>query len=326
MTKNEAASVAQMTDEKIMILRRETYQGAHAPRASDLAFARALLAQAAPPAAPVQDRGDIADAVSKALNRAWQLGQTYWQQADSDYYSENRKSSETHAKFNALVDETRLALLAAPAAPATGESGAEPYRQRSARLSAGRLSDAERAAIEAIYPTPPAAEAARQPGEMGAGVPTECQTVFGEPCQYARDIASGRVHCIHCDRDKPASAQQDERETDGWELVRVKNLGPLISALDRASRKGYLPDAMEMEWEEFEFHSAQQVQAGGEDKRYRIGAAWKRGGSAGYTRTSLPENARDGQYQLWAELIQPFAALSREQPQPSNGDREGGAV
>lgn len=102
-----------------------------------------------------------------------------------------------------------------------------------------------------------------------------------------------------------ASAQQDERE-----------LAPCI---------GQCGNAVPADGDRICHECTQQVQAGGEDKRYRIGAAWKRGGSAGYTRTSLPENARDGQYQLWAELIQPFAALSREQPQPSNGDREGGA-
>jgi hypothetical protein len=56
--------------------------------------------------------------------------------------------------------------------------------------------------------------APRQPGEMGAGVEQNtCQTVFGQECRYAKDLVTGRVHCIHCDRDKAAaSAQQDERE------------------------------------------------------------------------------------------------------------------
>ena len=45
-----------------------------------------------------------------ALNRAFQLGQTYWQQADSDSYKENAKSDVTHSKFSALVDETCAAL------------------------------------------------------------------------------------------------------------------------------------------------------------------------------------------------------------------------
>lgn len=55
---------------------------------------------------------DKADAASKALRRAWQLGQTYWQQADSEYTSQHRKADETQAKFQALVDETRAAILA----------------------------------------------------------------------------------------------------------------------------------------------------------------------------------------------------------------------
>jgi len=53
---------------------------------------------------------DQINAVEKALNRAWNLGQTYWQQADSQYASMNRKSDETRQKFLALVDETKAAL------------------------------------------------------------------------------------------------------------------------------------------------------------------------------------------------------------------------
>lgn len=53
---------------------------------------------------------DLQDLVSKALRKAWQLGQTYWQQADSEYISQQNKSDATQAKFQALVDETRAAL------------------------------------------------------------------------------------------------------------------------------------------------------------------------------------------------------------------------
>lgn len=61
---------------------------------------------------------DLAHVVSKAMRRAWQLGQTYWQQADSEYHSQNKKADETEAKFQKLVDETRGAVLAPqPAAP-----------------------------------------------------------------------------------------------------------------------------------------------------------------------------------------------------------------
>ena len=63
---------------------------------------------------------DLQDTVSKALRRAWQLGQTYWQQADSEYTSQHRKADETQGKFDTLVEETRAALSTAaqpPAAP-----------------------------------------------------------------------------------------------------------------------------------------------------------------------------------------------------------------
>ena len=56
------------------------------------------------------DSGDVEDTVSKALRRAWQLGQTYWQQADSESWSQNKKADETQAKFDMLVDETRAAI------------------------------------------------------------------------------------------------------------------------------------------------------------------------------------------------------------------------
>ena len=53
---------------------------------------------------------DKADLVSKAMGKAWQLGQTYWQQADSESWSENKKSDATYAKFQTLVEETRAAI------------------------------------------------------------------------------------------------------------------------------------------------------------------------------------------------------------------------
>lgn len=63
---------------------------------------------------------DLQDTVSKALRRAWQLGQTYWQQADSEYTSQHRKADETQGKFYALVEETRTALSTAAQPPADG--------------------------------------------------------------------------------------------------------------------------------------------------------------------------------------------------------------
>lgn len=69
------------------------------------------------PAADAKDAedftGDVQDLASIALRKAWQLGQTYWQQADSEYYSQNKKSDDTFAKFQSLVEETRVAIEAA---------------------------------------------------------------------------------------------------------------------------------------------------------------------------------------------------------------------
>ena len=58
---------------------------------------------------------DVTDAVSKALRQAWQLGQLYWQQADSPSYRQNARSDETQAKFRKLVDEVRVLLQPTPA-------------------------------------------------------------------------------------------------------------------------------------------------------------------------------------------------------------------
>jgi hypothetical protein len=45
-----------------------------------------------------------------ALRRAFSLGQTYWQQADSESYHQNAKSDDTLAAFNTLVSETQTAF------------------------------------------------------------------------------------------------------------------------------------------------------------------------------------------------------------------------
>ena len=54
---------------------------------------------------------DIADIVSKALRKAFQLGQTYWQQADSESYKQNAKAHFTQGQFDDLVEETRNKII-----------------------------------------------------------------------------------------------------------------------------------------------------------------------------------------------------------------------
>ena len=58
-----------------------------------------IAAQPAP--VPLTD-----ERITKALRRAFSLGQTYWQQADSDSYKQNAKSDETRQKFETLIVET----------------------------------------------------------------------------------------------------------------------------------------------------------------------------------------------------------------------------
>jgi len=54
------------------------------------------------------------DLVRKALNRAWQMGQDYWADADHEWVSRHRRADETRAKFQALVEETCAALASPP--------------------------------------------------------------------------------------------------------------------------------------------------------------------------------------------------------------------
>ena len=48
----------------------------------------------------------LKDDVTAAIRRAFQLGQTYWQQADSESYKENKKADATRDRYNALCIET----------------------------------------------------------------------------------------------------------------------------------------------------------------------------------------------------------------------------
>ena len=77
---------------------------------------------------PTSDAADLLAMVSKALREAYNLGQRYRQQADSEYISRHKKADATRAKFLALVEETCAALAAeqqaAPkAAPVTQQAG-----------------------------------------------------------------------------------------------------------------------------------------------------------------------------------------------------------
>lgn len=82
----------------------------------------------APAANTASGAADLTDTVCKALRRAWQLGQTYWQQADSESFVQHKKSETTHAAFVALLDDTRAALASAPAQAGVPASLAGPMQ------------------------------------------------------------------------------------------------------------------------------------------------------------------------------------------------------
>ena len=65
-------------------------------------------AQAAPAVAAISD--DALDVVDKALVRAWNLGQTYWQHANSEYASQWKKADATYESYQRLRNDTRAAL------------------------------------------------------------------------------------------------------------------------------------------------------------------------------------------------------------------------
>ena len=84
--------------------------------------------------------------IEKALRLAFNLGQTYWQQADSESYSQNRKSEATSAKFNALVAEVAAALEqpAPTAAPAERDMREVFETDHLGPLNSKRFADDER--------------------------------------------------------------------------------------------------------------------------------------------------------------------------------------
>lgn len=53
--------------------------------------------------------------VEAALKRAFVLGQTYWQQADSDFTSHHKKAEATRQNFLVVCEETLVALAQARA-------------------------------------------------------------------------------------------------------------------------------------------------------------------------------------------------------------------
>jgi hypothetical protein len=96
----------------------ETYGPNHGLSGSEMSIAREAWDAAHEQCALICNRAeDNADVVSRALRIAWHLGQTYWQQADSEYTSQHRKADETQGKFFALVDETRNKILSLSANP-----------------------------------------------------------------------------------------------------------------------------------------------------------------------------------------------------------------
>lgn len=111
---------------------------------------------------------EVKDLVTDALRRAFSLGQTYWQQADSEYTSHHRKAYATRAEFQELYERTEETIdtLHAQLAEAqrdserldwldkhcTGASDSERYLPRKIYWGGGSHRDV-RAAIDAAKET-----------------------------------------------------------------------------------------------------------------------------------------------------------------------------
>lgn len=68
--------------------------------------------------------------IRAALRRAFNLGQTYWDQADSESYAANRRSEATRATFDAHVEEVAAEVDAALGAQRAAEARWIPVGER----------------------------------------------------------------------------------------------------------------------------------------------------------------------------------------------------
>ena len=147
------------------------------------------------------DMHDTADLVSKALRRAWQLGQTYWQQADSEYQSHWKKADATQATFDQLIEDTRAAIL-------TSNSGAQP----TPTIAEQDHINAE-AAIRSIYGARPNDEALW---------PTIANGMI-TPAHIAQAVADGTITPAYIMQPAPSVP-------DGYKLVPIVSTDEMDSA------------------------------------------------------------------------------------------------
>lgn len=159
------------------------------------------------------DIHDTADLVSKALRRAWLLGQTYWQQADSEYQSHWKKADATLDAFNQLIEDTRAAIL-------TANSGAQPAPSDWPMLRDGHLR-----ALCFAY-------------EKGfaAGIDERnTENVFGESGSQAAAFDVG----LDCGRSARNRAQPAPSVSDGWKEAAIA--WEVCGSLHREYAKGKDP-------------------------------------------------------------------------------------
>jgi hypothetical protein len=273
MTKNEAASVAQgLTDANIRDIWHRTQWPADDIESKAIAFARALLSQAAPPAAPVKGDGvSLQGAANLALNALYECTpnkgaeiqisdaiRALTQALHDIAYTVNRTATPQQFADH-LQREARAAILAPPAAPASEPVAWISYdtltkKERIGRLPVQSLQPGVYKHTP-LYATPPAAEASAQTGVQSA--PEKCHGCHSRCTNNPPDCyAIGGAW----ERNPSASAQQDEPME--W---RIEVGGPsgyvrfetfqgvtLDDALDSAVAQNFYPAQDEDGWTRIE--------------------------------------------------------------------------
>jgi hypothetical protein len=179
----------------------------------EIAEALAMLAahDAQPAAEPTPDSSR--ESVMRALRKAYNLGQVYWQQADSEFTSHHRKADETAAKLEHLIADTVAALDVAqqqePAAWRYWKDKFACYEYSDTRLSfpavpAGTM-------MFPLYPHP------SQDAKDAARLRDALKSIW----QFGADTLSGRV-------DSP-----DDRE---WQRDAVKEMTKRAGAAMEAKK------------------------------------------------------------------------------------------
>ena len=89
---------------------------------------------------------------------------------------------------------------------------------------------------------------------------------YPKPKSHMMHLAWNAATAPLLERIAELEAKLSQRVPDGFELVAVKGLGPLVSALERAESKGYIPFAFAEEWDGFDYQNVSAAPAAPEQQ------------------------------------------------------------